>query len=586
MEQSRGTVQQHLATVEETHAHYESLFNNLVVEVEKVNMVNYKLKITNADLTTELARYKEKKKLKSDFQIHEDELLDKQSDLEKKIKELDNILVEQGQSIQTMRMLTTKPDSFYHTEQKMALEAAKFVQDFKSLAKEADDSLDKIKALEFEIKRLLRAVVSQDIMFIVQNTTVVETSDFQTKLEQCKYDKLSYDKTYNDMQHQIEPLQAQLGDLKGKSSNTSCASNTLDHLTQKLENENVSLKFKIKNYAKENAHLNTAYKNLFYFINVTWAQTKGITDSLQNKLHNIIYENTKLRAQLSDKLLKERSIVSLLQKEKKNLKSDFQIHEDELLVKQIDLEKKIKELDNILVEQGQSIQTMHMLTAKPDSFYHTEQKMALEKHDPPVVYDSEKTLQLAQEIRLKMKQLNKEIELTNYVKINKLSKESLDDTPSVARKFLNEEADDSLDKIKALEFEIKRLLRAVISQDIMSIVQNTTVVETSDLLTELERTKERFENCIIKKENEYATLWNDWYKKCEECKYDKLSYDKAYNDMQHQIERLQAQLGDLKGKSSNTPCASNTLDHLSQKLENENASLEFKIKNCAKEDCI
>ncbi|GJS86911.1 hypothetical protein Tco_0769547 [Tanacetum coccineum] len=38
---------------------------------------------------------------------------------------------------------------------------------------------------------------------------------------------------------------------------------------------------------------------------------------------------------------------------------------------------------------------------------------------------------------------------------------------------------------------------------------------------------------------------------------------------QHKIERLQAQLGDLKGKSTDTPCVSNTLDPLSQKLENE-----------------
>ncbi|GJV28670.1 hypothetical protein Tco_1385118 [Tanacetum coccineum] len=62
VEQSGGTVQQHIATVEETHAHYESLFNNLAVEVEKVNMVNHKLKVTNADLTTELARYKDQEK--------------------------------------------------------------------------------------------------------------------------------------------------------------------------------------------------------------------------------------------------------------------------------------------------------------------------------------------------------------------------------------------------------------------------------------------------------------------------------------------------------------------------------------------
>ncbi|GKB72563.1 hypothetical protein Tco_0933975 [Tanacetum coccineum] len=118
----------------------------------------------------------------------------------------------------------------------------------------------------------------------------------------------------------------------------------------------------------------------------------------------------------------------------------------------------------------------------------------------------------------------------------------------------------------------------------MSIVQNNSVVNTSNLQTELERTKERFENCIIKKENEYAKLWNDWYKKCEECKYDKISYDKAYNDMQQKIERLQAQLGDQKGKSKDTPCVSNTLDPLSQKLKNENVELEFQVLNYAKEN--
>ncbi|GJZ33986.1 hypothetical protein Tco_0579422 [Tanacetum coccineum] len=65
-------------------------------------------------------------------------------------------------------------------------EAAKFVRDFKSLAKEADESLAKHKALELEIERLLRAVVSQDIMSIVQNTSVVDTSNLQTELDRTK----------------------------------------------------------------------------------------------------------------------------------------------------------------------------------------------------------------------------------------------------------------------------------------------------------------------------------------------------------------------------------------------------------------
>ncbi|GKA02824.1 retrovirus-related pol polyprotein from transposon TNT 1-94 [Tanacetum coccineum] len=269
-----------------------------------------------------------------------------------------------------------------------------------------------------------------------------------------------------------------------------------------------------------------------------------------------------------EKLSKEKSIVSSLFEEKKRLKSDFKIHEDELLDKQIQIEKKIKELDNILVKTGQSIQTMHMLSPKPDSFYHTKQKMALgyqnpfylkqaqqkqqslyngkvllEKHDPPVVYDSEETLQLAQE---------------NF-------------------KSLAKEADESLAKHKALELEIERLLRAVVSQDIMSIVQSNSILDTSNLQTKLDRIKERFENCIIKKENEFAKLWNDWYKKCEECKYDKISYDKASNDMQQKIEWFQAQLGDQNGKSKDTPFVSNTLDPLSQKLENENVELEFQV---------
>ncbi|GKC97574.1 retrovirus-related pol polyprotein from transposon TNT 1-94 [Tanacetum coccineum] len=119
-------------------------------------------------------------------------------------------------------------------------------------------------------------------------------------------------------------------------------------------------------------------------------------------------------------------------------------------------------------------------------------------------------------------------------------------------KSLTKESDDSLAKHKALELEIERLLRAVVSQDIMSIVQNNSVVDTSNLRIELKRTKEHFENCIIKKENEYAKLWNDWHKKCEECKYDKILYDKAYNDMEQKIKRLQAQLGDQKGVNITT----------------------------------
>nr|GFA33678.1 hypothetical protein [Tanacetum cinerariifolium] len=61
VEQGGETVEQHPANFEETGALYESLYQNLEVKVEKVNSVNHKLKETNADLTIELARFKNKK---------------------------------------------------------------------------------------------------------------------------------------------------------------------------------------------------------------------------------------------------------------------------------------------------------------------------------------------------------------------------------------------------------------------------------------------------------------------------------------------------------------------------------------------
>nr|GEX18754.1 Gag-Pol polyprotein [Tanacetum cinerariifolium] len=237
----------------------------------------------------------------------------------------------------------------------------------------------------------------------------------------------------------------------------------------------------------------------------------------------------------------------------------------------------------------QVAQTMHMLNPKPDSFYHPNQKMALgypnpsylkkaqqkqqslyngnlllKEHDPPAVYDSEETLELAQE-RLFVPQTTKskkELFLSNVSNVFSASKtisipnEDLSDdtTPSVARKFLNEvksslvtlqrvvkqkmtlevhnwsssahkevhriisheiapiinqvdarvqnfeiqflqeatkfvrdfkslakAADESLDKQKSLELEIERLLKASVSHDIMSIVENGFVDIPSDL---------------------------------------------------------------------------------------------------------
>ncbi|GKA04380.1 retrovirus-related pol polyprotein from transposon TNT 1-94 [Tanacetum coccineum] len=69
VEKNRGIVEQNPATAKETHAFFKLLYNNLAIEVEKVNSVNRKLKETNAELTTELARYKNQEKF---FEINQE----------------------------------------------------------------------------------------------------------------------------------------------------------------------------------------------------------------------------------------------------------------------------------------------------------------------------------------------------------------------------------------------------------------------------------------------------------------------------------------------------------------------------------
>nr|GFA03987.1 hypothetical protein [Tanacetum cinerariifolium] len=149
-------------------------------------------------------------------------------------------------------------------------EAAKFVGDFKSLKKEADASFAKHNALELEIEHLLKAVVSQDIMIIVQNEFVVDTSDLQTELvrmkerfENCIIKKeTEYAKLWNDWYKKY----------------------TRNPLSQKLENENVELEFQVLNYARENAHLKATYKNMFDLISVS--QVSDQKDNTQDTSNN------------------------------------------------------------------------------------------------------------------------------------------------------------------------------------------------------------------------------------------------------------------------------------------------------------
>ncbi|GJR35836.1 retrovirus-related pol polyprotein from transposon TNT 1-94 [Tanacetum coccineum] len=135
-------------------------------------------------------------------------------------------------------------------------------------------------------------------------------------------------------------------------------------------------------------------------------------------------------------------------------KSESKEKEDKYMENEIDLEKKIKKLDNIIFKVGQSTQTMNMLT-KPQAFYHNIHKQALgyqnpfylrkaqrikptlydgsvisDKHVVMAVIDDEETLILEEESRSKMSKKEKDPEAIkqnishkpiDYEKLNRLS---------------------------------------------------------------------------------------------------------------------------------------------------------------------
>nr|GEX74694.1 hypothetical protein [Tanacetum cinerariifolium] len=313
MVQSGGTVETSSAPNEETRAHQETVYCNLVDRVAQVNMVNCNMRATNAELKSKLARYKiqeqqkstisslmeEKKKLKHDFKTREDRFLDKEVDLEAKIKDLENILLKRDQTVQTMHMLNPKPNSFYHPDQKIALgylnpsylKKAQLKQQSLyngNLLLEDHDppavyDLEETLELDRTKEKLKLCIIKKEKEYAIL------WNNWYTKCEECKYDKISHDKAYNDMQQKVERLQAQLRDLKGKSSDTPSASNILDPLNQKLETKIVELEFQVVNYEREISHLKTTYKNLFDSITSNRAHAK---------LYDLIYENAKLIARL------------------------------------------------------------------------------------------------------------------------------------------------------------------------------------------------------------------------------------------------------------------------------------------------
>jgi glycerophosphoryl diester phosphodiesterase len=123
-------------------------------------------------------------------------------------------------------------------------------------------------------------------------------------------------------------------------------------------------------------------------------------------------------------------------------------------------------------------------------------------------------------------------------------------------KSLIKKANESFDRINVLENLNDSLFEAVMTTDIMSIIIQTYSVQDDERLrAETSEIVSKYENALIKLEKENVSYFKQLDRKSEDCKYDKLSYERAFKNMKEQNDHLRAQLESHKGKGEETKFA-------------------------------
>ncbi|GJR28335.1 retrovirus-related pol polyprotein from transposon TNT 1-94 [Tanacetum coccineum] len=245
--------------------------------------------------------------------------------------------------------------------------------------------------------------------------------------------------------------------------------------------------------------------------NVDLKSNDNVSDSSAQSV-----EIDRLKQTLSEHLKEKESLMQTVTL----LKNDFKKEESRNIDREIALEKRIKQLDNIVFKRDQSAQTVHMLM-KPQFFYDHTTKQALGFQNPfylkkaqqlePKLYDgnvikntsaivipdSEETLMLAEESRSKMllKQkdpmmLEKKVNTTpSYNSVNSLD-------PTLSSRPTKVEVPKELPKVSMVNTSLKKLKHHLAGFD-MVVKERTTATAITEGSWGFEHTKACFRDEII-----------------------------------------------------------------------------------------
>ncbi|GJX86280.1 retrovirus-related pol polyprotein from transposon TNT 1-94 [Tanacetum coccineum] len=298
--------------------------------------------------------------------------------------------------------------------------------------------------------------------------------------------------------------------------------------------------------------------------NVDLKSKDNVSDSCEQSV-----EIDRLKQTLSEHLKEKESLMQTVTL----LKNDFKKEESRNIDREIALEKKIKQLDNIVYKRDQSAQTVHMLT-KPQFFYDHTTKQALGFQNPfylkkaqqlePKLYDgnvikntsaivipdSEETLMLAEESRSKMllKQqdpmvLEKKVNTTPVDYANSVNPPD----PTLSGRPAKVEVPKELPKVSMVNTSLKKLKHHLAGFDVV-VKERTTTTTITEGSWGFEHTKACFRDEIIL----FVKALKDLFNTFDQYLIDELfKVQNVFHQMEQAVEQhpLKDELKKLKGKS-------------------------------------
>ncbi|GJQ99396.1 retrovirus-related pol polyprotein from transposon TNT 1-94 [Tanacetum coccineum] len=167
----------------------------------------------------------------------------------------------------------------------------------------------------------------------------------------------------------VDKLKGKIEDFKTKNKCLESSNNHFKEANNELSKTNQLM---FKDLKKFQAELDS-YHDVNYVskMKIDCAKAKGDLMSYKMESQKLLNEHTRkindlnqIISKIKKKLVAHQETISIMSQEKKALNKFYKTREDKEIEKVIDLENKVRVLDDIVYKTGQSVQTMNMLNRK------------------------------------------------------------------------------------------------------------------------------------------------------------------------------------------------------------------------------